>query len=526
MSGLDSLKALLQKKKQEKQELVGDKKYVRKSDLEAAKLKRIREEEEQERRAKEEKKRKLNGSSAPAAADGRRATPTDAAADSAAGEAAPADGDGAPATAAAAAAAADGAAASGQPALPREEVIRRLRALGQPATLFGEEDADRQARLRKVEKTVVLADEARGGQQENVLLKLRRQEKQMRKGGGQQQQEQGDGAGGSKADAGGAAGEGPSKAAAAAAAGADGKQAAAAAGDGEPGSAGDDVLAAFKAAAERLAAQRAEESLPVEERMVAMLQRWCKLWEEDLEARSEEVKQSGMGHTNTMVFKQSMTYLEPLYERLRKRQLVEELKVGLWVMVQLMAERNYLAANDVYLKLAIGNAPWPIGVTHVGLHERSAREKISHVMNSSSQAHIMNDEATRKFFQAIKRLMTALQRLCPTDPSRCMDFSVAGDEGRGIAGSGSNRDALLQAQAKGEMPLALPAAPHLVAPDGSVKIPPKWQNVLRRHAQGMGIKNYGQGSDSEPDEEQQQQQRAQAGTPPPRKTPPRSPLPA
>jgi hypothetical protein len=68
-------------------------------------------------------------------------------------------------------------------------------------------------------------------------------------------------------------------------------------------------------------------------------------------------------------------------------------------MIQLMAERNYLAANDVYLKLAIGNAPWPIGVTHVGLHERSAREKISHVMNSSSQAHIMNDEATRKYFQ-------------------------------------------------------------------------------------------------------------------------------
>jgi hypothetical protein len=51
------------------------------------------------------------------------------------------------------------------------------------------------------------------------------------------------------------------------------------------------------------------------------------------------------------------------------------------------------------------------------------------------------------------------------------------------------------------------------------------QNVLRRHAQGMGIKNYGQGSDSEPEDEQQQQ-RAQAGTPPPRKTPPRSPLPA
>jgi pre-mRNA-splicing factor 18 len=169
-------------------------------------------------------------------------------------------------------------------------VIRRLRALGQPATLFGEEDADRQARLRKVEKTVVLADEARGGQQENVLLKLRRQEK-MKKGGGgqQQQQEQGDNAAGSKADGAAAGGEGPSKAAAAAAAGGDSK-AAAAAGDGEAGGAGDDVLAAFRAAAERLASQRAEEALPVEERMVRMLQRWCKMWEEDLEARSEEVR--------------------------------------------------------------------------------------------------------------------------------------------------------------------------------------------------------------------------------------------
>jgi pre-mRNA-splicing factor 18 len=64
-----------------------------------------------------------------------------------------------------------------------------------------------------------------------------------------------------------------------------------------------------------------------------------------------------------------------------------------------MRDRNYLYANDIYLRLAIGNAPWPIGVTSVGIHERSAREKISHVMNASGQAHIMNDEATRKYLQ-------------------------------------------------------------------------------------------------------------------------------
>lgn len=52
VGGLDSLKNLLQQKKAEKKELVGDKKYVRKSELEEARLKRIREEEEAERRAK------------------------------------------------------------------------------------------------------------------------------------------------------------------------------------------------------------------------------------------------------------------------------------------------------------------------------------------------------------------------------------------------------------------------------------------------------------------------------------------
>lgn len=36
---------------------------------------------------------------------------------------------------------------------------------------------------------------------------------------------------------------------------------------------------------------------------------------------------SGAGHQATLVFKQSMTYFEPLYERLKKRQLEDELKV-------------------------------------------------------------------------------------------------------------------------------------------------------------------------------------------------------
>jgi hypothetical protein len=105
------------------------------------------------------------------------------------------------------------------------------------------------------------------------------------------------------------------------------------------------------------------------------------------------------GTQTTLAFRQTARNMEPLYDRLRNRQLTGELLTGLWMMVQSMRNRNYLHANDIYLKLAIGNAPWPIGVTSVGIHERSAREKISHVMNTNGQAHIMNDEATRKYFQ-------------------------------------------------------------------------------------------------------------------------------
>ena len=32
--------------------------------------------------------------------------------------------------------------------------------------------------------------------------------------------------------------------------------------------------------------------------------------------------------------------------------------------------------HEKYLELAIGNAPWPMGVTMVGIHERTGREKI------------------------------------------------------------------------------------------------------------------------------------------------------
>lgn len=69
-----------------------------------------------------------------------------------------------------------------------------------------------------------------------------------------------------------------------------------------------------------------------------------------------------------------------------------------------MQMREYLRANDAYLRLSIGNAPWPIGVTMVGIHERSGREKIF----SNNVAHVLNDETSRKYIQSLKRLVRRL----------------------------------------------------------------------------------------------------------------------
>jgi pre-mRNA-splicing factor 18 len=56
---------------------------------------------------------------------------------------------------------------------------------------------------------------------------------------------------------------------------------------------------------------------------------------------------------------------------------------------------------------------WPIGVTMVGIHERSAREKLH--QNDKTQAHIMSDEITRKYLQSIKRCLSFAQICWPPD---------------------------------------------------------------------------------------------------------------
>eukprot|EP00983_Pelagomonas_calceolata_P014597 463696-Pelagomonas_calceolata.AAC.8 len=54
----------------------------------------------------------------------------------------------------------------------------------------------------------------------------------------------------------------------------------------------------------------------------------------------------------------------------------------------------------------------------------------------------------------MKRLLSAVQRMYPTDPSRSADFQTTTDLGRGVAGAGSHKQALLEAEARGEVRVA------------------------------------------------------------------------
>ena len=116
--------------------------------------------------------------------------------------------------------------------------------------------------------------------------------------------------------------------------------------------------------------------------------------------------------------RQAESYMKPLFRSLRKRNLEEVLLRAFGEMAGKVLDRDYIGANDVYLKTAIGNAAWPIGVTMVGIHARTGREKLF----AHNVAHVLNDEVQRKYLQAIKRMMTFAQREFPTDPSKCVEY--------------------------------------------------------------------------------------------------------
>jgi len=136
-------------------------------------------------------------------------------------------------------------------------------------------------------------------------------------------------------------------------------------------------------------------------------------WERAVEAERRDTAASRQARA---AMAQSRDNMRPLFRRFEKGDL-DDAVLGPVVEIVLAAqERRYVDANDGYLRLSIGKAAWPIGVTMVGIHERSAREKL----HNGERGHVMGDEVTRKYLQSIKRCLTFAQVRWPPEDIRQM----------------------------------------------------------------------------------------------------------
>lgn len=142
-------------------------------------------------------------------------------------------------------------------------------------------------------------------------------------------------------------------------------------------------------------------------------------WARDLNDRPLDVKKTAQGMHEAAHHKQTTMHLKSLMTSMEKYNVNNDIRHHLAKICRLLViDRNYLEANNAYMEMAIGNAPWPVGVTRSGIHQRpgSAKAYVSNI------AHVLNDETQRKYIQAFKRLMTRLQEYFPTDPSKSVEF--------------------------------------------------------------------------------------------------------
>ena len=144
-------------------------------------------------------------------------------------------------------------------------------------------------------------------------------------------------------------------------------------------------------------------------------------WELALQETAAKMKETGESDASRgarYIMEQSRSAIRPLFRRLENGSLDNDKILPAIVEIAHAAqERRYVDANDAYLRLSIGKAAWPIGVIMVGIHERSAREKL----HGGDKGGVMTDDVTRKYVQSIKRCLTFAQvRWPPHDASQLM----------------------------------------------------------------------------------------------------------
>ncbi|CAI9774342.1 unnamed protein product [Fraxinus pennsylvanica] len=380
---MDILKQELLRKRKSLAEDVGGKKFFKRSEIEQKRLQRLREEEKREAEAKALKQKELEqkqsnrDANSPSNSNSKLEIAKFKSESSSAASRTLTDEE-----------------KIEELNLPRQEVIRRLRLLKQPVTLFGEDDVARLDRLKYVLKAGLFEvddTDMTEGQTNDFLRDIVELKKRQKSGILSDRKRKATEDGGEDKDGGG----------------------------GDEDLSGDGASSGVDHDKDIKRMKANFEELCDEDKILVFFKKLLIEWNQELNEMSETEKRTAKGKSMVATFKQCARYLNPLFKFCRKKVLPDDIRQALLLFVECCTKRDYLAAMDHYIKLAIGNAPWPIGVTMVGIHERSAREKIY----TNSVAHIMNDETTRKYLQSVKRLMTFCQRRYPTAPSKAVEFN-------------------------------------------------------------------------------------------------------
>ncbi|KAF9956541.1 mRNA splicing protein prp18 [Modicella reniformis] len=391
---MDLIEATLVKKRSALEQATGGskKKYVRRGDLERQREQEYLAEQERERKEKEEREQKLKQEKEAGKQNAQTTSSSSPAADSTSSPfnsystpisisdfaSSPASRSGTPAieltttdpTGATSESQEDASSSTATATtfnIPPEEVVRRLRARGQPIRLFAETDQQRKIRLRALE----LVEDRSEGQRNDFMRAMENAETDLHlEALGHQ--------GGMDAK--------------------DKKK------KSKENSTNKDLDTSLISTDLLL---KDQDKLYV--LIYTYFKRLLREWEHDLDERLDELKRSASGKLATATQVQTAEYLKPFFKQLRHKSLEPDVLMRITEIAELMQKREHMAASDAYLKLSIGNAPWPIGVTMVGIHERSGREKIF----SAQVAHVLNDETSRKWIQSIKRIMTFAEKKNP-----------------------------------------------------------------------------------------------------------------
>lgn len=275
---MDLLKQELLKKRQSLAQETGGKKFFKRSEIQQKEIQKLREQEKRELEAKSQKR--LATSSDTAATAPTFSTTASASASS---------------TIAAASASLNDEQNIDNLVLPKPEVIRRLRFLKQPVTLFGEDDDARLDRLKYVLKAGVFEvdSDMTEGQTNDFLRDIAELRKRQKTGilGERKRQKADDGA--AEDREGGAGDDDLSEA--------DG---------GSDGADADKDLKRMKANFEELCD---------EDKILVFFKKLLNEWKQELREMPEAEKRTAKGKSMVATFKQCARYLNPLFKFCRKK---------------------------------------------------------------------------------------------------------------------------------------------------------------------------------------------------------------